>query len=104
MNKKRVLIATALGVLFGLVCAYGASTSIGLAWLILALVFYNRVLLGFVVGIADGINVHPVLRGGVLGAVVSLGIVIFAGSSGALLLGAGIAYGIITDVVVSRVA
>ena len=30
MNIKRVLIASALGVLFGVVCAYGTSTSVEL--------------------------------------------------------------------------
>ena len=106
MNTKRVLISVALGILFGAVCAYGSANNLpaGMpAMPILAAIFYDRVLIGLVVGIADGIKANPALRGAVLGAILSVLIAIPAGvTGGAILIGAGIAYGVIIDVVATR--
>ena len=105
MNAKRIIIATAIGLLCGIFCASGA------AWkypgqfemLILASIVYNRVLLGFVIGIADHIKAHPILRGSILGAIVSIAIGIPSGLSGGLTLVAfGIVYGTIADFVATR--
>jgi hypothetical protein len=104
MNFKRVMISTALGVLAGIICAHGSAGSVpGLTIPILAAIFYDRVLLGFVVGIADGISLHPILRGAIIGAIVSLEIAIPSGTTGgAILLGAGMLYGAIIDLVATR--
>jgi len=65
---------------------------------ILATIFYDRVLLGFVVGIAYGLKIHPLIRGAIIGAVVSLLIAISSGfTGGALLMGASVVYGITND-------
>ena len=66
-------------------------------------IFYDRVLLGFVVGIAYGLKIHPLIRGAIIGAVVSLLIAIPSGiTGGALLMGAGVVYGMVTDLVATK--
>ena len=106
MNTKRVLISVALGAVFGAICAYGTASNIpeGLPLMpILAATFYDRVLIGIVIGIADCIKAQPALRGAVLGAIVSVVIAIPSGTTGgAILIGAGIVYGVIIDLVATR--
>lgn len=111
MNKKRVAIATGIGVLTGLYCAGSllipAFKPPGLTytpepwWL--AMIFIARASQGFVIGIADGIHIRPVWRGVVLGAAMSLVLVpmpLFGPFKfGALLLLVmGIIYGLLEDV------
>ena len=67
MNGKRIAIATVIGLLCGLFCAHGTSTLedqnfVATTGLLVAIV-YNRVLIGFVVGIGEDIKIHPILRG-----------------------------------------
>jgi hypothetical protein len=105
INTRRIKISLALGVVAGAICLYGTLTSIPgvLSLPILATIFYDRVLLGFVVGIAYGLKIHPVIRGAIIGAVVSLIIAIPSGiTGGALLMGAGVVYGIIIDLVATK--
>ncbi len=59
--------------------------------------------MGFVVGIAYGLKIHPLIRGAIIGAVVSLLITIPSGiTGGALLMGAGVVYGMVTDLVATK--
>jgi hypothetical protein len=105
INTRRIKISIALGVIAGAICLYGTLTSIpGVLTLpILATIFYDRVLLGFVVGIAYGLKIHPLIRGAIIGALVSLLIAIPSGiTGGALLMGAGVVYGIIIDLVATK--
>ena len=105
INTRRIKISVALGFLAGAICLYGTLTSIpGVLTLpILATIFYYRVLLGFVVGIAYGLKIHPLIRGAIIGAMVSLLIAIPSGiTGGAFLMGAGVVYGIIIDIVATR--
>nr|QNO52897.1 hypothetical protein PANBHIFL_00012 [Methanosarcinales archaeon ANME-1 ERB6] len=74
---------------------------------ILLSIVYNRALIGFVIGIADGIKLHPVLRGAILGAIVSFAITIpaFEQGTGALILVPfGVVYGIIADFVATKLS
>jgi hypothetical protein len=105
VNARRIKISVALGIAAGAVCLYGTMTSLPglLSVPILATIFYDRLLLGFVVGISYGLKIHPIIRGSVIGAAVSLLIAIPSGIvGGALLMGAGIIYGIIIDVVATK--
>lgn len=104
MNLKRISISIALGFIFGAVCLYGTMNSIPgqLSPPILATIFYDRLLLGLVIGVAGGLPVNPILRGAVLGAAVSLIIAIPSGYIGALLLGAGVVYGVLIDWAATR--
>ena len=105
INTRRMKISVVLGVVAGAICLYGTLTSIpGVLTLpILATIFYDRVLLGFVVGIANGLKIHPLIRGAIIGALVSLLIAIPSGiTGGALLMGAGVVYGIFIDLVATK--
>ncbi|MFV9677960.1 MAG: hypothetical protein ACNYVW_09980 [Methanosarcinales archaeon] len=114
MNTKRILIATAIGLLCGFFCAYGTmmmaetgELNFELTTGILASIVYNRVLIGFVIGIADNIKLHPVLRGAIIGAVITMAMSIISivdGDimSGLTLIGFGVVYGIIADVVATK--
>ena len=110
MNNKRVAIALTAGLAAGLFCAYGTvlmvkkgQANFPVTAGILASIVYNRLLLGFIVGIADRIKLNCVLRGAIIGAIVSLALSIMplvdGQSMGSLMLVAfGVVYGIIADV------
>jgi hypothetical protein len=74
INIKRIKISVALGVVAGAICLYETLTgNPGVLTLpVLATIFYDRVLLGFVVGIAYGLKINQLIRGAIIGAVVSL--------------------------------
>ena len=61
---------------------------------------YNRTLIGIVIGIADNIDLHPALRGAVISVVVSMAMAIF--DAAWILLGFGLVYGVLIDVVTSK--
>jgi len=111
MNGKRLLIAIIVGVLAGVFCAYGTSqlkdATFSITTGLLASVFYNRVLIGFVVGIADNINLNPVVRGAIIGAIVTMAMSIYSIvdgqiTGGLVLIGFGVVYGIIADVLATK--
>jgi hypothetical protein len=116
MNTKRVIIATVIGLLAGIFCATGTwmmaekgeltfFPTLGL----LASIVYNRVLIGMFIGYGDNIKLHPVARGAFFGLVVTMAmsiIPIFDGDlmGGLSLMPFGIVYGIIIDVVATRLS
>ena len=114
MNWKRLVIALAVGALCGMFCAYGTSEldpeemGFGITTALLATTFYNRLLIGLVVGLAGGIVLlkgqlaNAALRGIILGAVVSVAIGFYGGMEILVLFGA--LYGLIADVVATRLA
>ncbi len=67
---KRIAIATVLGVIAGLICAFAGwrlgvkITTVSLIWILL-----NRTILGFTIGIS-GLRMHWALHGLLLGAIV----------------------------------
>lgn len=110
MNKKRLIIALFVSALFGIFCAYGTSTveiegfEITLAYLLS--VFYARLLIGFFVGIGEHVKIvdntyqNAALRGALFGIIASIVLSFYGGWE--FFLGAGIIYGIITDLVATR--
>ena len=115
MNTKRILIATAIGFLCGLFCAYGTIMVVDKGELdpqlatagSLAFIVFNRILIGLVVGIGDRIKMNCVARGAIIGAVISLMIGIFPLLEGDIMsaltvIGFGVVYGIIADVVATK--
>jgi hypothetical protein len=112
MIAKRMLIAVALGILFGLFCAYGTLIvripGLEVTPLLLLAIVYNRALLGFVVGLADGVRLlkgelaNAALRGAILGVVVSVALAIPGGWNSFPLLGFGLVYGLIADVLATK--
>ena len=101
MISKRVVVATIVGILCGLFCASGAY-SLGLATELFPLlaIVYNRALIGFAVGIADIWKTNPILRGAVIGILISLDMAI--AGQGWILLAFGAIYGILADVIATK--
>ena len=102
MNVKRLVIATILGILCGLFCTYGTITKFPgeFGTLMLIGIVYNRALIGIVIGIADNIDLHPALRGAVIGVVVSMAMAIF--DAAWVVVGFGLVYGVLIDVVTTK--
>ena len=116
MDGRRVMIATGIGLLTGCYCPAslfipalkppGMTSRPEVWWL--AMLVIGRTSQGFVVGLADRINIHPVLRGAVIGAAMTLQLTMMPlfgpfKLGAALLMVAGIIYGIIEDVVATWV-
>ena len=113
MNSKRIVIATTIGLLSGLFCAYGtiwiakSEPELVITTGLLALIVYNRILIGFFIGMGDNITLHPVIRGALLGATISLAMAIMPMidtgiTDGLTLIGFGVVYGIIADFVATK--
>ena len=108
MKAKRLVIATILGILCGIFCMYGTMIKFPgeFGTLMLIGIVYNRALIGIVIGIADNIDLHPAMRGAIIGVVVSMAMIIFivdSDSSGALIvLAFGLVYGVLIDVVTTK--
>ncbi|MDD5142352.1 hypothetical protein [Methanoregula sp.] len=113
VQKKRIAITTAVGILTGAWCAgsllFMAPPGITPEPWFMLMIFSARVLQGIVIGFSDGISLHPIIRGAGLGALFSLLLCIvpfFAHNyfGAAMLLLFGIIYGILADWIGSRVA
>lgn len=113
MNKKRIAISTAIGLLCGLFCAYGTMGMESEAFVVttglLAMIVYNRALIGFAVGLAEKVPLHPIARGGLIGIGISLAVSVFSlfdgdVSGGVIFLGFGTVYGVLADVLATRLA
>ena len=113
MNAKRILIATTIGLLCGLFCASGtlriaeSRPELVITTGFLALIVYNRILIGLFVGLGDNIPLHPVIRGVVIGALISMAMAIMPMidmgiTDGLTLIAFGVVYGVIADVIATR--
>lgn len=109
---RRIAITTGIGLLTGLYCAgsllVAAPPGITPEPWFMGMILYGRILQGFVIGFADGIPLHPVLRGAGLGALFSLLLCIVPLSAhnyfgAGMLLIFGIFYGALADGIASRV-
>ncbi len=65
-------------------------------------IVYNRTLIGIVIGISDNIDLHPALRGAIIGIVVSMAMAIF--NAAWIVVGFGLVYGVLIDVVTSKIS
>lgn len=110
LQKKRIAISTAIGLLTGMYCAgsllVAAPPGITPEPWFMVMILYGRIIQGFVIGFADGIALHPILRGAGLGAIFSLLLCIvplFAHNyfGAVMLLIFGIIYGMLTDGIAS---
>lgn len=111
VQKKRVAITTAVGILTGAWCAGSLLVMAppGITpepWFML-MIFYARILQGIVIGFADGISLHPLLRGAGLGTLFSLLLCIVPANAhnyfgAAMLLLFGIIYGMLADGIATR--
>ena len=113
MNVKRIAIATTIGLICGLYCAYGtlwiaeSKPAFVITTGLLALIVYNRILIGLFIGVGDNIALHPVLRGALIGAIISLAMALMpvidtSLTDGLTIIGFGVLYGIIADFVATK--
>ncbi|TFF63858.1 MAG: hypothetical protein EU521_00025 [Promethearchaeota archaeon] len=117
INLKRVGLATLLGAILGIFCIIGAGTRVG-GWfgneILLIGLWYNRVIMGLLIGFAGDLElikkekspkwVNTLVRGILLGFLVSLQFYLSTVFLDLLTFLAGIAYGIIIDLLSTRFA
>ena len=111
LDTKRMVISLLLAGLFGLFCAYGTATveipGLEVTMPLLATIFYGRLLIGFGVGLAGSWMIvqnetkNAVIRGAIIGAVVTPVIALYGGTE--ILMLSGIVYGIIIDVLATKI-
>ncbi|MFW6268934.1 MAG: hypothetical protein ACOC4G_02525 [Bacillota bacterium] len=105
MYKKRMKTSILTGVLFGLLCVLGFIFRKGFSdnsLFVLAL-FYNRVLMGIVIGMAaERKGVKVLLRGALLGLIVSLAFYLSTSFRDPITFFSGIVIGLIIDAVASK--
>jgi hypothetical protein len=112
IDWKRMCLSLLLAGFFGVGCAYGTSTAVIPGFTVtmpyLLTIFYGRLLMGLIIGLAGGVVLmkgalkNAAVRGAIIGAVCSIGISFYGGA--AIFITAGIVYGIITDVVATKLS
>jgi hypothetical protein len=106
MLTRRLIIATGTGAVLGLFCIAGAWYRSGFSQeaLYLFSFWFNRLLMGIVIGMAGASKKQPVpwVRGAVLGFLVSFAFYSAAGFQDLIGLLAGVLYGIIIEFVAGR--
>ncbi len=103
--SARMKTSAVLGALLGVVCIIGAGARIGFLGNTLHLfaLWYNRLLMGIVIGLASSRKRRIALvRGLTLGLLVSLAFYLTTGFDDHITFAAGIIYGVIIDYVASR--
>lgn len=109
MKTKRILISVIMGAVLGVLCIVGVGMRIGYSGneLFLFAMWYNRIVMGLMIGLAYDIKIidsdkNFILRGLILGLIVSLAITFTSEFRDWPSLFAGIAYGLIIDFVATR--
>ena len=105
LNKKRLLVSLVSGAILGVICIIGGSVRAGgFAGNELYLIgmWYNRVIIGLVIGLADKMILvnkswNRYLRGALIGLVVSLAFSLPTGFRDMPAFLAGIVYGVIIE-------
>ena len=101
MFTKRMAVSLAAGAILGVVCIIGATirSGSGLDTVFLFAFWYNRLLLGFVIGLLDGQKKLPYLlfRGAMIGLVISFAFYSSIGFGDPVGFFAGIIYGVIIE-------
>jgi len=109
MRKRRIVLSVILGAVLGVVCIIGVGTRIGFAGneLFLLAMWYNRVILGMVIGFSHDVTLiasekNYIVRGLLLGLVVTTAITLTSGFLDTPSFFAGILYGLIIDWAATR--
>lgn len=112
LNGKRMVISLALAAFFGFFCAYGTSMveipgfTVTMPYLLT--IFYARLLIGVLVGFTENLKLvegrmkNAALRGAKMGIIATIVIAFYGGWE--IFIAAGIVYGIITDVVATKLS
>jgi hypothetical protein len=112
MNHRRLVVSLVSGALLGIVCIIGVGLrSGGFAGqgLFLLAMWYNRLIMGLVIGLADGLTLadgpaNRYVRGAILGLAVSLAIFLSTEFRDVVSFLAGVVYGLIIEYVAARYA
>ncbi|MGM0406126.1 MAG: hypothetical protein ACQEQM_08300 [Thermoplasmatota archaeon] len=109
IRTKRIMISVIMGAVLGVLCIVGVGARIGYNGneLFLFAMWYNRVIMGLLIGLAYDIkiidsNKNFIVRGFILGFIVSLAITFTSEFRDWPSLFAGMAYGIIIDLVATH--
>ncbi|MFP3872206.1 MAG: hypothetical protein ACOCTR_01830 [Candidatus Natronoplasma sp.] len=104
MEKRRVTIAVTAGAVLGILCIIGVGARIGYAGneLFLIAMWYNRVIMGLLIGLASDIKLigsdkNFIVRGALLGLLVTSAITLTSGFLDWPSFFVGIVYGVIID-------
>ncbi len=117
MIGKRLAIATLLGAILGVFCALGVSQRLPAEpvpseTLYLVNAWLQRLVMGVMVGLAGGLRIvgelhgslNALVRGALVGAFTSISFAFFGQQVSVTYLGAGVFFGVINDVVTTRIA
>lgn len=101
MFNRRMLVCIIAGALLGVVCIVGAQIRSGFttdAWYLFSF-WFNRLLMGMVIGLAGGVSGtwRAIVRGAVLGLLVSFAFYSSTGFKDPIGFIAGIVYGVIIE-------
>jgi hypothetical protein len=102
LDRKRLIISLIMGALLGVVCIVGAQLRSGFdrEFIYLLAFWYNRLLIGFVIGIATSNSNFKVIlfRGALIGFLVSFAFYSATGFDDVVGFIAGIIYGVIIEI------
>jgi hypothetical protein len=118
MNSKRLGIAVLTGALLGILCIIGVGSRIPGGYFVNAIyligMWYNRVIMGIVIGFAEDITiikseretnwVNTVIRGLIFGVIISIAIFLSTEFRDIPSLFAGFVYGVIIDIVATTLS
>jgi hypothetical protein len=115
MNTKRLLVGAGFGMLLGIFCILGVSQRIPTFVFndvsYLAAAWYNRVIMGIIIGLAGELELiknsktaNSILRGAIIGAIVSVEFGIFGQTLEIMFFFAGIMFGVINDFLTTKIA
>lgn len=109
LNKKRLWISISCGAVLGIFCIIGVGLRLGVKGNEIFLIanWYNRVIMGLIIGLAGGITItknqlNPPVRGLLIGIITSLALLLSSGLRDPTGFSAGIAYGIIIDYISTK--
>ncbi|MDD4353395.1 MAG: hypothetical protein PHN56_02965 [Candidatus Nanoarchaeia archaeon] len=104
MKLNRLYFSIILGAVLGIACIIGVSLRIGFSGNELFIIgtWYNRVIMGLVIGLLPRAKKLPIVRGAFMGLIISLSLALPTNFYDIPGFFAGIAYGIIIDYFASK--
>ncbi|MHA1270958.1 MAG: hypothetical protein ACTSPY_14285 [Candidatus Helarchaeota archaeon] len=116
MNLKRLFYSILLGVIFGAICATGVyflipeTTLIPNRYLYIAGAFYNRIIMGSLIGFAEELKLiknkndtfNSIIRGAILGIFVSVGFGLLQAYTNINFFIMGIIFGLLNDLITTK--
>jgi hypothetical protein len=103
LNYKRIVWGIILGLVFGATCVFLAKKCITSCQLGFWEILYSRFLIGFALGILGGLRISFIVRGALVGFLISIATVIREPGEILLFAGAGAVIGIIIDLILTKV-